>query len=288
MLNRDRGGRYGGRIASWNVRRMPNPPRSTSALLHPLRRWGELRARRPWVGEVAIFAIALIVYQASRALVVGDPGTAFRNASELIGFEKSSGLFVELSIQQWLLNHIALTEILNQFYMLGHWIITPLFFVWLYRRRRRIYPYVRNAFLAANAIALLVFVLFPVAPPRLVDGDGFVDTLRGLSNIDLHGGMLSGLFNPHAAVPSMHFGYAFMIGVVAAVLVRHWALRLVALSYPALVFLTITGTANHYVFDSLAGGLVIAFAFVAVQAWGAVWPVMRTAPVVERVRRDRP
>jgi hypothetical protein len=245
----------------------------------PLAHARALVRSKPWVGEVAIFAVALFVYQLSRALVIGDASKAFENAAGLIQWEKSSGLFVELSIQQWLLNHLELTAILNKFYMLGHWTITPLFFIWLYRRRRRVYPYVRNAFLAANAIALTIFVLYPVAPPRLVTGGGFVDTLKGVSQIDLHGGILSGWFNPHAAVPSMHFGYAFMIGVVAALLLKHWALRMLALAYPALVFLTITGTANHYVIDSLAGGLVIAAGFVVVQAWSSIiWPRLRAAP----------
>ncbi|HWH14936.1 MAG TPA: phosphatase PAP2 family protein [Miltoncostaeaceae bacterium] len=236
----------------------------------------------PWAGEMAIFAMALLVYQLSRALVIGDARDAFENAAGLIRWEQSSGLFVELSIQQWLLNHLELTAALNWFYMYGHWTVTPLFFVWLYRRRRRLYPYVRNAFLAANGIALVVFMLFPVAPPRLVNGSGFVDTLRGVSDIDLHGGAFSGWFNPHAAVPSMHFGYAFMIGVVACLLLRSWPLRLVALAYPALVFLTITGTANHYVVDSLAGGLVIAAGFVAVQAWTEVRARLRPADAGRR------
>lgn len=235
--------------------------------------------RRPWLGEVSIFAVALLAYQLSRVLVMGDATAAFRNAAGLIRWEQSSGLFVELSIQQWLLNHVELTAALNWFYMYGHWTITPLFFVWLYRRRRRVYPYVRNAFLLANGIALVIFMLFPVAPPRLVSGDGFVDTLRRVSDIDLHGGALSGWFNPHAAVPSMHFGYAFMIGVVACALVRSWPLRLLALSYPALVFLTITGTANHYVIDSLAGGLVVTAGFLLVQAWYTVHS--RVRPVAE-------
>ena len=66
-----------------------------------------------------------------------------------------------------------------------------------------------------TAIALAVFMVYPVAPPRLAaTGDGFVDTLHQISDVDLHGGMLSGWFNPHAAVPSMHFGYAVMIGMV--------------------------------------------------------------------------
>lgn len=263
-------------------------------IVRPLARWNAARAERPWLGEIAIFAAALAIYQVSRILVVGEPSTAFRNAAELISFEKSSGLFVELSIQQWLLGHIALTELLNRFYMLGHWIFTTVFFVWLYRRRRRIYPYVRNAFLAANAISLVVFMLFPVAPPRLVSGDGFVDTLRGISAVDLQAGALSGLFNPHAAVPSMHFGYAFMIGVVGAMLVRHWALRALAIAYPLLVFLTITGTANHYVFDSLAGGVVIALGFVLAQAWaslrqGTLTPVkVASRAGAGRVPADRP
>jgi hypothetical protein len=222
-------------------------------------------AKRPWTFEVALFALALIVYQASRALVIGEPSTAFENAAGIIDWEKSSGLFVETSIQEWVLNHVQLAEALNYFYLYAHWTITPLFFIWLYRRRRNVYPYVRNAFLAANGIALVVFMLYPVAPPRLV-GEGFVDTLNKVSDIDLHGGVFSGWFNPHAAVPSMHFGYALMIGMVGLVLLRSWPLRLIALAYPALVFIAITGTANHYVIDAVAGGLVVALGFIGVWA----------------------
>ncbi len=101
-------------------------------------------------------------------------------------------------------------------------------------------------------------------------GEGFIDTLTIISGIDLHGGRLAGLFNPFAAVPSMHFGYALMIGVVVAVLVRHWALRLLVLMYPLLVFVTIVGTANHYVVDALAGGAVMLVAF-GLTAMGRTW-----------------
>jgi hypothetical protein len=240
--------------------------------------------RRPWMLEVAIFVSALVFYQLSRALVIGKPSTAFENAAGIINWEKGSGLFVETSIQQWVLNHIQLTEALNYFYLYGHWTITPLFFIWLYKRRRRVYPYVRNAFLVANAIALAVFMIYPVAPPRLAGaGDGFVDTLNKISNVDLHGGTFSGWFNPHAAVPSMHFGYAIMIGMVGLVLLRSWPLRLLAVAYPAVVFITITGTANHYVIDSLAGGLVVAIGFVGVWAWMSARGTLSASPA--RIRR---
>jgi PAP2 superfamily len=242
--------------------------------------------RHPWAIEVLIFAAALLVYQLSRALVVGKPSTAFENASGIINWEKGSGLFVEPTIQQWVLSHIQLTEALNWFYLYGHWTITPLFFIWLYKRRRRVYPYVRNAFLVANGIALIVFMVYPVAPPRLAGAsDGLVDTLSKISNVDLHGGALSGWFNPHAAVPSMHFGYAVMIGMVGLVLLRSWPLRLLAVAYPVLVFFTITGTANHYILDSLAGGLTVAIGFIAVWAWMAARGSFQ--PAQARIRRTR-
>lgn len=230
-----------------------------------------------------IFGIALLIYEGSRALVIGNASLAVSNATGVVDWEKSSGLFVELSIQQVLLNHLDLTKILNDFYMTAHWVVTPLFFIWLYRSRHALYPYIRNAFLAANGIALIFYIFFPVAPPRLLTDMGFVDTLAGVSKINLHGGVLSKLFDADAAMPSMHFGYSFMIGVVAALLLRNWALRILALAYPTLVFFTITGTANHYISDSLVGALVMAAGFVIVQCWMMAWPHIE--PAVSGARR---
>jgi len=244
--------------------------------------------RHPWMREWLIFLVALLAYEGSRALVIGNASVAVTNATGIINWEKSSGLFVELSIQQVLLNHLDITKALNEFYMLAHWIVTPLFFIWLYRSRRALYPYIRNAFLAANGIALIIYIVFPVAPPRLMTDMGFVDTLAGVSKINLHAGVFSRWFNADAAIPSMHFGYAFMIGVVGALLVSSWSLRVLALAYPTLVFITITGTANHYITDSLAGALVIAAGFVLVQVWAIAWPRMR--PTFRRLagRPDAP
>ena len=217
-----------------------------------------------------MFASALVIYEASRALVIGSTAKAFSDAADVVNAERSSGLFVELWIQQWLLGHLTLTRVLDDFYMTGHWVVTPLFFVWLYRTRRHLYPYVRNAFLVANGIALAIFIVFPVAPPRLLTARGFVDTLGGISNVHLHGGALSGWFNPYAAMPSMHFGYAFMIGVATAFLVRSWAVRVLVLAYPVLVFVTIVGTGNHYIADCAVGCVVMGAGFVALEGWTLV------------------
>jgi hypothetical protein len=208
-----------------------------------------------------LFALALLAYQLSRAFVVGDAGDAVRNAWGIIDLEKASGIFFESSVQRWMLDNLHVTQVLNHFYVWAHLPVTALFFVWLYKRRSSVYPFVRNAFFVANGVALAVFVVYPVAPPRLMTSEGFIDTLSIISGIDLHAGNLSGWFNPFAAVPSMHFGYALMVGVVAALLIRSWPIKLVVLTYPVLVFITIVGTANHYVLDALAGGAVFLAAF---------------------------
>lgn len=246
----------------------PQPPATTVAPAERKdARLGFLR-RRPWTIEVILFAIALLAYQGSRALVIGDPTDAVHNAIKVIGLEKAHGFFFESDIQGWLLHNLHVAEFLNHFYVWAHLPITGLFFVWLYRRRRGAYPFVRNSFFLANAVALVVFVVYPVAPPRLVTDEGFIDTLSIISGIDLHAGRLSGWFNPFAAVPSMHFAYALMIGVVCATLIRNPIIKLLALCYPALVFITIVGTANHFVLDAVAGGTVMLGAFGVVAVSG--------------------
>jgi PAP2 superfamily protein len=254
----------------------PPPHHTTSVSGGPGAPWRRALVVRPWAFEVLLFLFALLVYQASRALLIGDDARAFANAAEIIRWERTSGMYVELNIQQFLLAHLNLTKALNYFYVYAHWVVTALFFVWLYRRRPAAYPYVRNGFLAANAIALAIFIAYPVAPPRLLGG-AFVDTLTRISDIDLHAGRLSSLFNPYAAVPSMHFGYALMIAAVAVVLVRSWTLRLGVAVYPVVVFIAITGTANHYVLDSVAGSVVVAAGFLAVAVWMRVRTRVRPA-----------
>ena len=248
---------------------MTPPPAQHTALSEAAPRHGLVGfvQRRRWTVEVFFFALALLAYQGSRALVIGNPTDAFHNALDVIGLEKAHGFFFESDIQGWLMDNLHVAQFLNHFYVWAHLPITAAFFIWLYRRRRQAYPFVRNAFFVANAVALSVFVIYPVAPPRLMTNQGFTDTLSIISGIDLHAGHLSGWFNPFAAVPSMHFAYALMIGVVCAVLVRNWALKALALAYPVLVFITIVGTANHYVLDALAGGMVMIVAFTAMGLW---------------------
>jgi hypothetical protein len=246
-----------------------------------------LAALRPGLREVLIFAGALLAYQASRALVIGDAATATAHAWDVLRLERGLGLDVEDAIQDWAVTTPGVPDALNAFYLTGHLPITAAFFVWLFRRRGQAYRLVRDGFLLANAIALCAFVAFPTAPPRLIEGAGLADTLRVESGVDLHGGPLAGWFNPYAAVPSMHFGYALLVGVGVAALTRSWAARLVGLAYPALVLVAITATGNHFVLDAAAGALVMGLGLASVAAV-RLRPGRRGGAPREVGRRRRP
>ena len=118
----------------------------------------------------------------------------------------------------------------------------------------------RNAFLAATAIALVVHWQFPTAPPRLA-GIGLEDTLRRLSGIDIGSPGSGGLSDPVAAVPSLHAGWALGVAAGLILYARPLAWKAAGAAYPPAVVLTIIVTGNHFVFDALTGMLVMAAGF---------------------------
>jgi hypothetical protein len=116
----------------------------------------------------------------------------------------------------------------------------------------------------ATGLSLVAYTVFPAAPPRLA-GLGFVDTVTTHTHVNLSSDLLGSLYNPFAAVPSMHFGYALLVGVVLATTASNRWVRLVGALYPPFMLFDIVATGNHFVFDAAAGGLVT-----AVSLWAAV------------------
>jgi hypothetical protein len=77
---------------------------------------------------------------------------------------------------------------------------------------------------------------------------------------------VNALFNPYAAVPSMHVGFALMVGIPLARLSAVRVTRIAWMLYPLLVTFVIVATANHFLADALLGALTVAAA-----AWAAAW-----------------
>ncbi len=236
-----------------------------------------LARRRYGLTQIALVLAAVGVYEPTRLAMTPNWGQATENARRIVHLEDWLSLSWEPHLQEAFLNNVPrVVEALNVFYFVGHFLLTGIFFTWLYRRSRRGFTTFRDGFFVATAISILVHWLYPTAPPRLADGD-IVDTLQLLSGIDIGSPATgSGLSNPVAAVPSLHAGYAIGVGIGVFLFTRHWLVRALAVAYPALVVLTIIVTGNHFIFDAVAGLAVMAIGF-WLAAQGRGWLARRAA-----------
>jgi hypothetical protein len=219
----------------------------------------------PEVAREAVFVVgAFLLYSLVRNNVDGREFEAVQRATRLIDLEKGLGIFWEPDLQGQVLTSPRLVNIANGIYVWAHFPVIIFTGIWLFTIHRDDYPVYRNAFLISGAIGLAVYATLPVAPPRFVDGFGFVDTLafrESAQQMSLPGAWV----NEYAAVPSLHLGWNFLAGIAIYHHVRHPALKPLALLMPAAMFVSIIATGNHFIIDGLAGmavatvALMIAF-----------------------------
>jgi PAP2 superfamily len=228
--------------------------------MHLMARVRLLLARRDGVAQIAVVLGALGAYEAARLAMEPNWAQAFANARRVEALEQLTGIAREQSLQRAFLALPDLVSALNIFYFVGHFLLTGVFFLWLYHRSRDGFRSYRDGFLAATAIALVIHYVFPTAPPRLA-GVGLEDTLLALSGIDIGSPTSSALSNPVAAVPSLHAAYALGVGLGLVRFARSSLVRFAGAVYPPLVVLTIVVTGNHFVLDAVAGMLVLGVGF---------------------------
>jgi hypothetical protein len=116
-------------------------------------------------------------------------------------------------------------------------VVLPGSLVWLYRRAPGVYRPLRNTVLGTWLIAIPIYALFPVAPPRLAHA-GIVDAVSEQAGFALTGRSTL-FFNPLAAVPSLHVGFAFAVGIAAAAVLRAPGAKALALLWGPLVSLAV-------------------------------------------------
>jgi hypothetical protein len=213
-----------------------------------------------------------------RGLVEGDANAAFAHARSLISIERGMHVFVEPSIQAWASGSHFVMVLASWLYVNAQGSITIAALLYLYLRHNRNFYFVRNMFLISMAIALIGYTVFPTAPPRFMPEWGFIDTVADFTPVNLShtSASMSTLFNPYAAVPSMHVAFALMIGWPLALLVRSSVVRVLWIVYPFVMTFVIVVTANHFILDALLGALAA-----CASACGASW-LARARPAAWR------
>lgn len=210
--------------------------------------------------QIVLVVAGIEGYELLRHAMRPNWAVAERHARDILSLERFAHIEWEEGLQRTFLHAPELVRAMNVFYFVGHFLVTGVFFFWLYHANRNAFRRFRNGFLAATFLALVVHWQFPTAPPRLA-GVGLEDTLRQLSNIDIGSRGSASFSNPVAAVPSLHAGWAVGVGVGLVLYARPFLWRVIGVLYPIAVVLTIVVTGNHFVFDALAGVAVMALGF---------------------------
>ncbi|AWB91749.1 phosphatase PAP2 family protein [Aeromicrobium chenweiae] len=151
--------------------------------------------------------------------------------------------------------------------------------LWL-RDRAMWVPWMRR-YVVINFAALVIYVLYPMAPPWLASKEGYVGerlprlTGRGWDDLGLGGFhvALAKVGNPVAAMPSLHGGLAMLIALYGIVRLRS-AWRWILLLYPLLMATALIYYAEHYVIDILAGWALAGLVMIGCM----LWETRRAAP----------
>jgi len=203
--------------------------------------------------EVAIGLGVYAAYLAVRQVKLrrGARAEAERNARRVVALEEGLGIHVEPALQRALLPRRRLVAVLNVAYVTLNVALTVGWLMTLFRRRDPAFHRLRRAAVLTTLGAQPVFVLFPLAPPRTQDG--FVDTIESVSGLDLDRGLVAELYDPIAAMPSIHVAFAVVTAAGLRDAGRSPWMRRLAPGYPPAVALVVFATANHYVLDAVAG-----------------------------------
>ncbi|MFG1810648.1 phosphatase PAP2 family protein [Streptomyces sp. NPDC049040] len=219
-----------------------------------------LPARLPrLLPEILLLIAVNAVYKYGRKVANGQTDDAYRHADNIWSFERAVHLPSERSVQQLMLHSETVIHTANYLYATVHFPAMVIFLGWMFVRKRAHYLWIRRAIVIQTMLALLGHLFYPLAPPRMLHGDGLIDT-AAVYGPAVYGKPDGGsMANQFAAMPSLHVGWALAIAV--GLIASHRSrLRWLWLLHPLITMLVVVGTANHYWMDCIVGCALLGLA----------------------------
>jgi len=203
--------------------------------------------------QLALLAAAYWAWRHARGAVDGSMGISFSHARDLTGAERSLGLLIEPGVQRWALDTGWPAEVARWGYANLHFKGSCLMLAIIYFRYRPSFGFVRNAVLAAMAISVVGYALYPTAPPRFLPELGLDPSSAVTGNEPQLTKPGDPLFNPFAAVPSMHVGLSVILACSLGMLVKPVVVRALLFGYPLLMTYVVITSGNHFWLDAVFG-----------------------------------
>ena len=244
--------------------------------------------QRSWVIELVALVVLFAAYNVIRGSAGKNALAAFAHADDVLRAESWLFPHLEVPLNEWMSQITWVAVPACYFYALMHYAATP--GILLLSRRIGGWYYWRGywTLVLASGIALLIYALYPVAPPRLIPELGIVDVMRQFDTYGWWGSAASAptgvgdATNQYAAMPSMHFGWALWCAI------QMWSLRSrvwrgLALAYPTVLLIVVLATGNHFVLDVAAGAACVLVAYAAVSILGRAFRRATRAEAPEAV-----
>lgn len=212
--------------------------------------------------EFGILIILNLVYEHLRNLVPFRQAEAQNRAQQVWQFTQQMHWDVELGFNQFVASHAVIAHAFNAYYTYLHLPVTAATLLWIFRVHKRAYRATRSVLVITTVLGLAGFYLFPMAPPRLLHGGSFIDTLVEFGTWGSWSSpTVASQTNQYAAMPSLHCAWALWVGMCLFFLARRRWLRIIGVLYPICTFTVVVGTANHFILDGVAGAAILAVAF---------------------------
>lgn len=214
--------------------------------------------------ELALVATFYGLYELVSGVTAGAGGPALGHALGEVQVERALGIYWEPAIQRLFLGQVWLVQASNVFYATVHFVMPVVALLWLFWKFPARYRRWRNAMAWMMGLSLVVFILDPVLPPRLLPAAyRFVDTMKvykGAGSLDQV--LLTDVGDLYAAMPSLHVAWAGWCAAALIPTVRRVWLKVLLVADPVLTTFVVLVTANHFILDVI-GGLVVLAAGIA-------------------------
>ncbi len=249
------------------ARHMSNPSAGEQA---PALAWYRDRRHMGIVSLEVLGTVAfMLVYFLARGMRPEALESSIQRSLTIIEFEQRLGIFHEITWQQVFISNYAFLWAANFIYAWLHFPVMLLIALWLVVRDIERFRFIRNVLVVSALIGVFSYWVLPTAPPRLMElhgyDFGFVDTVHGAKSTVSY--LQPGPFvNDYAAVPSFHFAWIALSSAAIWIATTNRWVRATAVAMSAVMWWAVVVTGNHFFFDMVMGGIVVAMSWMLVSA----------------------
>ncbi len=231
----------------------------------------ETRRPRWWI-EVLVIVWLCWVYDAIANLAPLRRAAAYAHAASALNLEKSLHLDPEAALDHWLAHQHFLAVLVSNYYDNAHFVVTLALVGWLWWKYPALYRPLRTGLVLTNVIGMVVFWVYPMAPPRLLDPGVYTDVVASTHAFgSWHSGTLATAANQLAAMPSLHIAWASWSALAMWRIFAGRRFRWAAWIYPVVTSVVVLSTGNHYLVDVLAGFVTFVVATFVGDRWQGWW-----------------